>query len=240
MESEAFMTNFQPSIKGHHTYKCLLLISMLFITDLIVSAIAVKRVILVGPLMEPGGILIFPLTYFLSDIITEVYGYKIARQILWFGFLCQFIFSLLIISIIQLPAAPFWHDQKAFETVFGHLIIYCFTTTLGTLFGGFLNIYIISKFKILLKGKYFWIRSLLSTSVGELIFSVVALTPLFLNSVGIEKSLWIALSAYLFKLSYGIIAVIPSSILVKILKRIENVDIYDFETNFNPLKLEVN
>lgn len=234
------MVNFQPNIKGYHTYKCLLLISMLFITDLIVSALAVKRVILIGPLMEPGGILIFPLTYFLSDVITEVYGYKIARQILWFGFFCQFIFSLLIVGIMHLPAATFWHDQKSFETVFGHLFFYCLTTTLGTLCGGFLNIYIVSKFKILLQGKYFWIRSLLSSSVGELIFSLIALTPIFLHSVGVKNALWIALSAYLFKLSYGIIAVIPSSILVKILKKIENVDVYDFDTNFNPLKLEVN
>lgn len=232
--------DFNTTIKGHYTYKCLLLISMLFITDLIVSAIAVKRVIVIGPIMEPGGILIFPLTYFLSDIITEVYGYKIARQILWYGFLCQFIFSLLIMGIMKLPTAAFWHGQKAFESVFGHLIIYCITTTAGTLLGGFLNIYIISKFKILLKGKYFWLRSMLATSIGELIFSVIALTPMFFGTVGLMQSLEIALSAYLFKISYGVIAVFPSAVLVNLLKRIENVDVYDYETDFNPLKLEIN
>jgi len=220
-------------------YRYLVFLSMFFITEMLVSAIAVKRAIVIGPFIEPGGILIFPLTYFFSDIITEVYGYSMSRHILWCGLACQFLFSIIILIIMKLPAAPFWHNQKSFEDIFGHMLFYCITTTVGTMVGGFVNIYIVSKFKIIMKGKYFWLRSLGSSTIGEFLFSVIALTPLFIQSISIQDAFKIAVDAYLFKVLYGLIAVIPASFIVSFLKQKEQADIYDLDINYNFFKFSI-
>src|SRR3990167_1049338 len=150
-------------------YKYLIFISMLFITLMIASAILVNRILNFHGIYEPGGILVFPLTYIFGDIIAEVYGYKISRHILWCGLSCQLIFAVLIYFVLKLPTSPFFHFNTAFLLVLSHLPEYAFSFIIGTFLGGFFNIYCISNFKILCRGKYFWVRSLFSTGFGEAI-----------------------------------------------------------------------
>lgn len=220
--------------KANLHYKYIIVISMFFITIMLASALAVHRVFMLGPFVEPGGILLFPLTYFISDIIAEVYGYKISRQILWYGLSCQFAFALMMSFVMHLPAAPFWHGQVAFDTVFGPLLAYCIATTIGMFIGDFCNIYIISKWKILLRGKWFWLRSLGSTSIGEGVFTIVALYSIFGELSAQHMALKLVFDAYILKLIYGCFLTIPATILVTILKKIENTNIYENGIGFNP------
>jgi queuosine precursor transporter len=218
--------------------KYLIPISMMFLTSLLVSALAVHRTIQIGPFIEPGGILIYPLTYFFSDVITEIYGYRISRQVLWYGLIFQFIFSILINGLLTIPSTSSWNDQKSFEYVFHPLIVYCIATSIATFIGGYFNIAIISKWKILVKGKYFWLRSLTATSIGEGIFTIIALPIIFIGSHSLSETIKIVYDAYLFKFAYGFIAVIPTTIFVSVIKKLEGIDFYDYGVNYNPFKLE--
>lgn len=217
-------------------FNFLIPIAMLFLTALLVSALAVHRTIQIGSFIEPGGILIYPLTYFFSDVITENYGYKISRQILWYGLLFQFIFSLMINGLLFIPSTSSWQDQKSFEIVFHPLIIYCIATSVATFAGGFINIAIISKWKILVKGKYFWLRSLTASSIGEAIFTIIALPVIFIGTHSVSDTAKIVWDAYLFKFAYGFIAIIPTTILVSVIKKLEGMDFYDYGVNYNPFK----
>lgn len=213
---------------------------MLFITLMLASAILVNRILDFHGIFEPGGILVFPLTYFFGDIIAEVYGYKISRHILWCGLFCQFIFALLIYFVLKLPVSPFFHSDSAFHVLLSHLPEYALTFTIGTIAGGFLNIYLVSKFKILCLGKYFWIRSLTSTGFGEALFTIITLSPILLMHNSLSHVIQILISAYIFKLCYGFVFIVPASLLTYFLKRSEQIDVYDYGTNFNPFILSAN
>ena len=227
-------------VQQHKQYKCLIFIAMLYIALMLGSAIMVNRVLDFDSFTQPGGILIFPLTYFLSDVITEIYGYRISRNILWSSLICQFIFAIVISLTMLAPTAPFIQSNTAFHTVLDHLIKYSISFTLGTIAGGFLNIYIISKFKIIMQGKYFWLRSLGSTCLGECVFTIITLGPVLLANNTLAHVLQILLDAYIFKLIYGLLFIIPASILVVILKRVEKIDTYDYQVKYNPFSLRIN
>ncbi len=223
-----------------HQYKHLIFVTMMYISAMLASAIMVNRVLNFHDIYEPGGILIFPLTYFLTDIITEVYGYKVARYILLNSLICQLFFSLAIIGTMQLPTVVSFKQAEAYKIVLGHLITYSISFAVGTFCGQFLNIYIISRFKIFLKGKYFWLRSLASTTFGEMLFTFITLGPVFMRTYPAQNISKILISAYVFKLIYGLVFILPASILVVFLKRAEGLDVYDYDINYNPFSLKTN
>ena len=221
-------------------YKFLLLIGMFYLTTMLATAIVTTRILKIGGHVEPGGILLFPLSYFLSDVVAEVYGYKQARQLLWFAIACQFAFAFMLDFTLWFPTAISPGRNDAYELVIHPVLHFFISVTIGTIISGFANIYLVSKWKILLKGRYFWLRSLTSTAIGELIFTVIALGSLFYATVPSKEVFYLIIIAYLVKLAYGIIATYPSSMLASKLKVIEGVDVYDYKTNFNPLSLNVN
>lgn len=230
----------QMNEKIQHQFKCIPFIAMTFVLSMVGSSLLVNRVMVIGGFTVPGGILLYPLSYFFGDIIAEIYGYKIARHILWVALLWQLAFSILINIMLKIPPAPFWHNQAAYETVFGPTIIYCVSCLVGTVLGGFANIYAISKWKILVKGRYFWLRSIASTTIGEAVFSVVALTPVFINSHTFGTIAKIVICSYVFKLIYTIIMSPFIVIFSNFLKKYENIDVYDYGINYNPFKFGMN
>ena len=218
-------------------YKYLIPVSMLFLVTLLVSAISVHRTINICGFIEPGGILFYPLTYFFSDVFTEIYGHKISRQILWYGLMFQFIFSVLMNLVLKIPATATWHNQEAFKTVFNPLIIYCVATSVATLFGGYINIAVISRFKILVRGRYFWLRSLTASSIGEAAFTIIALPVIFISASHTwHETVHIVFNAFMFKFIYGFFTVIPTIILVYVIKKYESSDFHNHRTEFNPFQ----
>jgi len=225
-----------PSTQRYYQY--LIPLSMAFVLSFVGSSLLVNRIMYLGPFIVPGGMLIYPFVYFFGDIITEVYGYKISRNMLWWGLSAQLLFSIIMLLMIKIPQASFWHHQSAYETVFSPVPLYSLTCFLGTFVGGFVNIYIISKWKILLKGRFFWLRSIASTAVGESLFSVIALTPVFIvQATHLNHVFYIVISAYIVKFIFTIVSSVPATILVSMLKTAENCDAYDYNTNFNPFSL---
>jgi len=221
-------------------YKCLIFLSIFYFTGWAATYPMVYKIVSVHHILETAAIFLFPLSYALGDVIAEVYGYKIARQVIWSSLACGFVFCVALEFIAKLPPATFWHSEEAYETVFGHLVRVYFALSVAGLCGSFINVYVISKWKILLKGRYFWMRSLCSTGIGEFAFTIIGSPLSYWGIQSFSKMFWLMLDGYLFKMLYAFIAVFPMVILVRILKVIEGIDVYDYGINYNPFKLEVN
>ena len=185
--------------------------------------------------------MIFPATYFFGDVIAEVYGYQVSRQLIWITLACEFVFTILVSQLIRVPSPHFWNHQQYYDFVFSNLWRVAVAHLIATPFGMFVNAYAITKWKVLIRGRYFWVRSICSTAVGELLFTSIAVIVVMGTGahMSTDHILNIIGSTYLYKLVYAVITVIPAVLLVKVLKRAEGIDIYDTDTNFNPLKFNI-
>jgi len=222
-------------------YKYIIFLSMLFVTlDLSSASVAYKLVSLNSLFqINSGATFIFPLTYGLGDIITEVYGYNMARRLIWMSLFLQFIFALLVTLDIYLPNPPFWEGEKAYIFVFGSMLRFISAGTLGNLVSNFANIYLISKLKIPMEGKLFWLRSIFSTMTsGFLLVAIVIFVGFSGHGINLRETWVMFRSTYLLEVLYAFICVIPAAFMAKFLKRHENVDVYDYDTNFNPFCLK--
>src|SRR5690349_17141808 len=131
-------------------YKYLTLLIALAVTCMIVAIIVPYKIIKIGPFIAPGGVLVFPLFYFLGDVVVEVYGYRMAKQLTWITMLCIAFYSLVIATIIRTPSPPFWQLQAVYNQVLGSSIKVFFGFLVGMFISNFINIYAVSRWKILL------------------------------------------------------------------------------------------
>lgn len=203
------------------------------------TAVLIYKVVTLGPLVASAATLAIPFWYFLGDIIAEVYGYKMSRRLIWSAIICQFIFAVLCTSLIKLNSPPTWLHQDAYNQVLGSLFRVSIGSFIAVFCGAFINIYALTKWKILLKGRYFWLRSIGATAVGEAIFTVVAFVIEFLGTIPTSQLIQLILASYGIKLFIAPIAATPSSMVATLLKKLEGVDIYDNNTDFNPFKLSL-
>jgi uncharacterized integral membrane protein (TIGR00697 family) len=216
-----------------------IIIVSIFITCLITAnIIAVKLVDFFG-LILPAAVIIFPISYIFGDILTEVYGYKQARRVIWLGFLCN-LFVVIAIYLAQiLPAAPFWTGQSAYETILGFTPRLLLASFLAFLVGSFANSYVMAKMKIATNGRWLWTRTIGSTLVGEGLDSLVFITVAFVGVIPTVQGLVSTIiTQWLFKTIYEVIATPLTYGIVAYLKRIEGLDTYDRLTDFNPLRVE--
>lgn len=218
--------------KSH--YKFLIFLAIFYFTGWAASYPLVYKIVSFHRIVESSAIFLFPFCYALSDVITEVYGYRIARQVVWAGIICGFIFCAALEIISRVPGAIFWHHNSSYEIVLGNVLRVYIAMTVASFVGNFLNIYIISKFKIIMHGKNFWLRSLFSTGIGELIFTLVGGTMVYAGVQPWSKIIFLMLDGYLFKMLYALIAVWPTVLIVMLLKKAEKTDAYDYNVNYNP------
>lgn len=206
-----------------------------FVTSLITANVmAVKLVSLFGLALD-AGTLIFPVTYIFGDVLTEVYGYRVARRVIWLGFLC----NLLAVAAISLgrlmPAAPFWEDQAAYEAILGYAPRLLLASFIAYLVGEFANSYILAKLKIFTRGRFLWSRTISSTLVGQALDSAIFTGIAFAGNVPAPAIFGVILTQWLAKSSYEAAATPLTYFVVNRLKRAENLDVYDRDTRFNPL-----
>ena len=215
-------------------YKYPLFLLGLFLTFLLSTVCLASRITQVGPMLEPGGIFVFPITFCICDIVGEVYGYAYPRLFIWIGVIAEFLFSLIVITVSHLPAPPFFTQAGAYQIVFDPTIRYVWAGLMGLLVGEFANVYLLAKWKIFLKGRFFIFRSLFSTAFGQACLTVIVDTLNYYGKLTNYDLGKMMLCGYLWKMACALLIVFPSWLLVKYLKRIENVDYYDVNTNFNP------
>ncbi|MDS4040404.1 MAG: queuosine precursor transporter [Candidatus Competibacter sp.] len=208
-----------------------------FVTSLLVANIIAVKLIAVGPWIMPAGVIVFPLSYILGDVLTEVYGYGRARQVIWLGFACNLLAVLAIALAQVLPPAGFWDGQAAFERILGYAPRLLLASFLAYLAGEFVNAYVLARMKILTQGRWLWTRTIGSTLVGQLLDSAVFVTVAFVGAIPPEVLLSAILVQWLAKSAYEAAATPLTYWVVNTLKRREGVDVYDTQTDFNPLKV---
>jgi queuosine precursor transporter len=210
----------------------LAIIIALFITCLITANITAVKMITLGPLTFFAAIFVFPLSYIVGDVLTEVYGYRIALQVIWLGFFCNLILVFFVWIVQLIPPAHGWSGQEAYKTILGSTPRLLFSSFLGYLAGEFSNSYILSKMKILTRGRWLWSRTIGSTIVGEGLDTVIFTTMATLGTSFFAPSLM--LNQWLGKVLIEAIATPATYAIVRWLKQKEGVDTYDYRTSYNP------
>jgi len=203
------------------------------------NIIGAPKVFSLGPMSFGAGILFFPVSYLFGDILTEVYGYAMARRVVWTGFAAMIFASITSYIVLKLPPAPGWPDQAAFETVFGATWRIVMGSLVAFLFGEFCNSITLAKLKVKSQGKHLWLRFVVSTIVGEGIDTVIFYPFAFYGLWPNELLFKVMLSSYFFKIAWEIVATPFTYIFVGWLKRAEQVDHFDYNTNFNPFKIKI-
>jgi uncharacterized integral membrane protein (TIGR00697 family) len=217
-----------------------LIVTALFIACLLTSNIIIAKQIVLGPFILPAAIIIFPLSYIISDILTEVYGYGAARRIIWLGFVCNLIMVLAIWLAGLLPSAPTFEAQSAYDRILGNTPRFLLASFIAYLAGEFANSYVLSKMKIATKGKWLWTRTIGSTIAGQGIDTIIVLTIGFIGVLPASTLLIMILSHWFIKTAYEVLATPLTYVAVAYLKRKENLDVYDYKTNFSPVHINLN
>jgi hypothetical protein len=211
------------------------IIVAVFVTCLITAnIIAVKLVDLFG-LILPAAIFIFPLSYITGDVLTEVYGYRQARKVIWLGFMCNVIVVVAIWIAQILPGASFWDGQAAYDRILGYTPRILIASFLAYLVGEFANSFVLAKMKIATQGRWLWLRTIGSTLVGQGLDSVVFIALAFAGTIPVHALTQAIVMQWLAKSAYEAAATPFTYLVVNFLKRKEGMDTYDHETRFNPL-----
>ena len=209
----------------------------LFVTCLVISNVIAVKLAIVQGLVLPAGIIIFPVSYLLADVLTEVYGYHAARRVLWLGFFC----NLLAVAAIWigglLPAAPFWGGQAAYDEILGATPRILLASFAAYLVGEFANTMIMSKLKVAMAGRHLWARAIASTLVGQGLDSMVFITIAFSGMMPLPILLGAIVTQWLIKSAYEALAMPLTYAMVGFLKRREGIDTYDRGISFNPFAL---
>jgi len=213
----------------------LVIIAAIFVTCLITANTIAVKVISLGPFILPAAIIIFPLSYIFGDILTEVYGYRWARRVIWLGFFCNLIFVIFAWVGQILPPAPFWELQEAYKSILGYARRLLVASFCGYLVGEFANSFILAKMKILTRGRWLWSRTIGSTIVGQGLDSLVFITLAFVGTPSFM--LIMILYHWLAKTILEAIATPFTYAVVNFLKKKEAIDTYDYQTNFNPFSI---
>ncbi|MER3472943.1 MAG: transporter [Armatimonadota bacterium] len=221
-------------------YRYLDIITVSFVVVLLLSNIvAVKpvRVLNLFQLDLDAGTLLFPISYIFGDVLVEVYGYARSRRVIWMGFGFNLFAALLFAIIVALPPSPEWQMQEAFATILGQTPRIVVGSLLAFWCGEFVNSYVMAKMKILTGGQYLWTRTIGSTMVGQAVDTVLFQTIAFAGVWETPLLLRVILWNYTAKVLYEALATPITYAVVGFLKRAEQEDYYDYDTDFNPFTL---
>jgi uncharacterized integral membrane protein (TIGR00697 family) len=220
-------------------YRYLHVIAGLFAATLVLTNFLNAKIFAVFGLSFPAGIITFPLTFLAGDILTEVYGYSKTRSVIWTGFVAIAFMAIMSVAAIHLPPASFWPSQTAFVAVLApipRIVLASFTAYLA---GEFCNSYILAKFKILTEGRGIGWRFVSSTAIGQAVDTLIFMAIAFLGVFPAGAMFTLLISSWVFKVGWEVLALPLSIPIAKWLKRQENEDYFDRNTNFNPFHVSL-
>ncbi|MBT3230817.1 queuosine precursor transporter [Candidatus Uhrbacteria bacterium] len=220
-------------------FKLLGLFTALNIAFQLISDVTAGKIIDVFSYPVSATILYFPIVYIISDIVTEVYGYAKARRVLLITMLCSILAGLIYQLVVYLPPSVVFDANEAYQSVFGIVPRVLLGGWIAVFVGDILNNYTLAKMKVWTKGKFLWMRTISSTIVGQLgntaLFYVIALYAILPNNVLLTS----IVAAWLLKVAVEVVLTPVTYIVVKWVKKVENEDHYDTDTDFNPISLQV-
>lgn len=218
-------------------FKYLDFITVAFATVLLLSNITSVKIAAVGWLSFDGGTILFPLAYLFGDILTEVYGYARARRVIWIGFMMNLLMVAVFWVVGKLPADSMWGMQSSYDNILGVVWRIVLASLVAYLIGEFANSYLLAKLKVRTKGKFLWLRAIGSTIVGQFLDTTVFLLIAFAGVLPWELIGIIWITNYVFKILVEV-ALLPFTYkVVAWLKKKEEVDVYDRDTNFSPIHI---
>lgn len=220
-----------PAVSHYRLLPLLLSLNIAF--QLISDATAGKIILLFGTGISVT-VLYFPFVYIISDVMTEVYGYAVARSVLWYTLLASVLAGVVYQIAVAVPSAPFFEGGEAYATVFGIVPRVLVGGWLAVFAGDISNNYVLARMKVITGGKWLWTRTIGSTIVGQLlntaVFYVVALSGVLPAGALVQA---VALG-WLLKTGVEIVMTPATYAVVNFVKKIEKVDVFDKDTNFNP------
>ena len=221
------------------TFKYYDIILAVFAAILLISNLAGTKLIAFGPIITDGGAILFPISYILGDVLTEVYGYKYARRVIWTG-LGVMLLAVLCFTIVRyMPPAPEYTAQASYEAVLGFFPRIVAASLAAFLTGSFLNSFVLAKLKVKTKGKKLWLRLIGSTVVGELCDTVVFAFVAFGGILQGMNMVTYILIGWIFKTVVEIVFLPITYRVIDKMKQVEKVDAYDDKTNFTPFSVDL-
>jgi len=195
----------------------------------------------VGDWTFGAGVLFFPFSYLIGDILTEVYGYARARRVIWTGFAALIFMAFMAAVVVAMPPANNWPGQSAYEFVFGNSWRIVLASMTAFWAGEFANSFVLAKLKILTSGRWLWTRTIGSTIVGQGLDSIIFYPLAFYGLAGwpIDQLGQVVISQFLLKTGWEVLLTPFTYLVVNSLKRAEGLDVYDEQTNFTPFKAAV-
>lgn len=212
--------------------KLYFLLTIIYITLILTSNILAGRLIMIANLSLTGAVLLFPITYILGDIFTEVYGFEKNKQVIWLTFICNIIMTLCFIFVINLPYPNTFKNADAFKVVLGFTPKVLISSMLGLIIGSFLNSIVMSRLKIITKGKYLALRTILSTVVGELADTTIFLLIAFCGSLPNNILINMIICQFIVKIIIEVIGTPITYLLIDKVKKKENIDTYDYDIKY--------
>lgn len=236
-EHDKYLIQSRSIIDNPPGYKILVTLSMLYMSIMLCNAILTNRYIGVDTMFILGGTFTSPFIFILDDIIAEIYGYKIAQWVILSGFAAQTIFALICQAVVTAPHPTFFKESAIYTTLLGPAFLRInISGFIAYTIANLANSYVITRWKFLVKGRYFWLRSLGSSMFAAALYSFLAILMMKLNSLSLDAVLKVAVVSYLIKISYSIVLAWPASLLVTYIKKCTGIDIYDLPKNFTPFK----
>lgn len=211
--------------------KDIVFLSMIYISLFFASITVGYKIVAFGHHLFCASILIFPLLFPFSDALAEIYGSKIAKSMIWYTILCEIIFVLLTNIAIQLPSPPTWHHQTEYNFFVGGYIHILLANATALLISFLLNVALLNKWKILLKGKYYYLRSLGATAVGEITYTIITNIIAYSGVLHWQEITNIIISDYGMKMIYSAIIAYPAALFVTHIKMKHSLP---QDTEFNP------
>jgi uncharacterized integral membrane protein (TIGR00697 family) len=216
-----------------------LILACFFIVFLLISNIIAGKLVNFFGMTLPAAVILFPLTYIFGDLLTEVYGFRKTRLIIWLGFFANFIMVLVFMLTLALPYPNFWHGQTAFVTVLGLTPRMVLASLTAYLAGEFSNSVILSRLKVMTRGRNLWLRTIGSTVVGEGMDTILFITIAFLGTVPGNVMGQMMLAQYLWKVTYEVAVTPFTYLVVGWVKKRESIDVFDTDIRYNPFYTEV-
>src|SRR5215211_8904072 len=215
-------------------------VTALFVTALIAANVMSVKLVNIAGVEIDAGTIIFPMTYIFGDVLTEVYGYGRARQVIWLGFFCNLLFVLAVVATEHVGgAAGAWSeaDQQAFHRILGYTARLLAASFAGYLVGEFINSFVLARLKVATEGRFLWLRTISSTVLGQAVDSAIFAAIAFGGEVPgpvLREIMW---HNWVLKTAYEALATPVTYLIVSRLKAIEGVDVFDRETNWSPIVL---
>ena len=224
--------------KSSRSFRHLNTITAFFVAVLLISNVASTKIVDLKLFTFDAGTLLFPLAYIFGDILTEVYGFRRSRKVIWLGFISALAMSLVFIIVGKLPAAADWPFQESYDNILGLTSRIVIASLVAYLVGEFSNAVILAKLKVKMQGKKLWVRTIGSTLVGQSLDTIIFVLIAFWGVLPNSLLLTIIISNYIFKVGVEVLFTPLTYKIVALLKRKEGIDHYDRGTRFNPFKLK--